>query len=113
MSMAQIDLPYGDGILSFEIDKGMLGEVVGPRLVETAPDAGAEIRYALERPIGSPPLTELVRHGQKVAIVIDDITRQTPTHLILPPVLHCLERAGIEKEAISIVFALGTHRPMT
>ena len=113
MSMAQIDLPYGDGILSFEIDKGMLGEVVAPRLVETAPDAGAEIRYAMERPIGSPPLSELVRHGQKIALIIDDITRQTPTHLILPPILHRLERAGIEKEAISIVFALGTHRPMT
>lgn len=113
MSMAQIDLPYGDGTLSFEIDKGVLGEVVGPRLVETAPDAGAAIRSALERPIGSPPLAELVRHGQKIAIVIDDITRQTPTNLILPPILHCLERAGIEKKAISIVFALGTHRPMT
>jgi len=111
--MAQIDLPYGNGTLSFEIDKGMLGEVVEPRLVETAPDAEAEICYALEKPIGTPPLTELVRPGQKVAIVIDDITRQTPTHLILPPILHCLERAGIEKEDISIVFALGTHRPMT
>jgi len=72
MSKAQIDLPYGDGTLSFEIDKDLLGEVVGPRLVETAPDAGAEIRYALERPIGSPPLTELVRPGQKVALIIDD-----------------------------------------
>ena len=113
MSMAQIDLPYGDGILSFEMVQGTLGEIVGPRLVEAAPDAETEIRYALERPIGSPPLTELVRRGQKVAIVIDDITRQTPTHLLLPPVLHCLESAGIEKEAISIVIALGTHRPMT
>lgn len=113
MSMTQIDLPYGDGILSFEIDKGVLGEVVAPRLVKTAPDADAEIRYALERPIGSPPLSDLVHHGQKIAIVIDDITRQTPTQLILPPILHCLKVAGIEQEAVKIVVALGTHRPMT
>lgn len=111
--MPKINLSYGDGILSFEIDDGVLGEVVSPRSVEAASDAKSLIRNALKRPIGSPSIDQLVHPGQKVAVIIDDITRRTPTHLMLPEILSCLLSAGVEKQSITIVIALGTHRPMT
>ena len=48
----------------------------------------------------------------QVAVVIDDATRPTPIHLMLPPILRELEQAGLAKKQIKIVIALGTHRPM-
>ena len=59
------------------------------------------------------PLRELARPGQSVAILLDDCTRKTPTAQILPSVLAELAAAGVPPQQITIVVALGTHRPMT
>ena len=111
--MPRVDLPYGDGILSVEIDEDALGEIVRPQPVEIPSKPEAVIYHALDIPIGTPPLIEMVRPGQNTAIIIDDITRRTPIHLMLPPVLDYLEKSGVQKTSVSIVIALGTHRPMT
>jgi nickel-dependent lactate racemase len=44
---------------------------------------------------------------------VDDCTRKTPTAQILPYVLEALQSAGVHPQQITIVVALGTHRPMT
>jgi nickel-dependent lactate racemase len=49
----------------------------------------------------------------KVAIVIDDDSRPTPVGQILPAVVAHLETSGILSGKISVVPALGLHRPMT
>jgi len=98
--------------------------VARPQERPPAPDPLACLRQALACPIGSPTLSELVpqvaaaRNDNqvstlKVAILIDDATRCTPAHLILPLLLESLEQAGVLPAHISIVIALGTHRPMT
>ena len=111
--MTQIDLPYGHETLQVNIPAALLGEVVSPKPVPAAADPEAIIRAALDQPIGTPPLEQMVQPGQKVAVIIDDITRETPTHLMLPPLLERLRSAGLTRDAIRIVIALGTHRPMT
>lgn len=111
--MAQIELPFGRGTLRVDIPDAVLGEVVSPRPVEAAVDAGALIETALDSPIGSPRLEQIVQPGQKVAVIIDDNTRETPIHLMLPHVLERLAAVAIRREDIRIVMALGTHRPMT
>ncbi len=68
------------------------------------------VEAALDRPIGTPKLEDLVRAGETIAIVTSDITRPLPSKLVLPPILKRLEAAGIKDEDISIVFALGAHR---
>ena len=55
-----------------------------------APDPDRCIRSALAHPIGTPVLSERVRPGDRVAVIVDDITRATPVHAILPPVLESL-----------------------
>lgn len=47
------------------------------------PDA---VSWALAYPIGSAPLHQLARPGQKIAIVTSDITRPLPSYQILPGV---------------------------
>ena len=111
--MTTITLPFGESLLKIEVPKGMFGEVVSPRLIEEVADPEVVIHEALDQPIGTAPLEQIVRPGQRVAVVIDDITRETPTHLMLPPLLERLTSVGVPRTDIKLVVALGTHRPMT
>ena len=111
--MSTVEIPFGGGTVSVNIAEDCLGEIVSPRSVTPASNPVTAIKKSLARPIGTPPLSGLLHSGQKVAVVIDDITRKTPTRLMLPPVLDRLTSAGIAATDIAIVIALGTHRPMT
>ncbi len=58
-------------------------------------------------------MRDLAQQGQRVAILVDDCTRKTPVAQILPHVLAELQAAGIPPRQITVVVALGTHRPLT
>lgn len=72
-----------------------------------------EVERALADPIESARLGRIVKPGEKVAIVSSDITRPIPTWEVLPPVLDELYAAGVAKEDVSLVLALGSHRKHT
>jgi nickel-dependent lactate racemase len=108
-----IRIPYGSQTISASIPRANYVETISPRLVRPPGDEEALIQAALDHPIGSPRLEELVRPGDRVAVVVDDYTRPTPADRILPHVLDRLHRAGVPKDQVVIVFALGTHRAMT
>lgn len=75
-------------------------------------DVGATVIEALRNPIGTPPLKEIVKPGETVCLAVSDITRAwVRNDLILPPLLNELNAAGVPDENISIVIALGSHRP--
>lgn len=93
-------------------DEAVLG-VLEPNDVPVGLTGQAEVRRALAQPIGTPRLREIVRPGEKVAIVTSDITRPMPTWTVLPPVLEELYGAGVRPEDITLVFALGSHRKHT
>jgi lactate racemase len=105
----RIKLPYGKTqlVLELEKDEGQFS-LLEPRRTSFDP-----IRMAMAAPIGSQQLHALVRPGQSVAIITSDVTRPCPSHLMLPPVLEELNRTGIKDEEITVVFALGSHRPHT
>ena len=71
------------------------------------------VSWALAHPIGSAPLHQLARPGQRITIVTSDITRPLPSYQILPGVLDELYRAGVRPEDITVVLALGSHRRHT
>lgn len=68
---------------------------------------------ALRDPIGTPTLSELSRGKGKVLIVVDDNSRPTPVSRFIHCILDELLDAGILERQITIMAALGTHRPMT
>jgi lactate racemase len=72
-----------------------------------------KVTKALDRPIGSDALESHLKKGQRVAVIVDDLTRPTPISVMLPQVLNRVHRAGVGVEDVDIVIALGTHRPMT
>jgi len=113
-----IDLPYGSDQIRVTVPDAdgsrplTFVDVISPRSVTPIEDEDAAIKRALDAPIGSPRLGELIRPGQRVAVVVDDYTRPTPVARILPHMLARLHGAGVSEEQITIVFALGTHRAM-
>ena len=107
----RIKLAYGKTGLPIELDDSLNVTVVEPAFVPALPDPEAGVRAALARPIGSPPLRDLVRPGMRVGVVFSDITRPAPNPLLLGAVLEVLD--GVPGAEIVLFNALGTHRPNT
>jgi len=106
-------LPYGKSEVCVRVPtRNFLGSIE-PKEKPGAQDPQAEIQRALKEPLGSKKLGEIVKPESKVAIVVDDVTRPAPSQLMIPPVLDELNAAGVKDENITIIFACGTHRPVT
>ena len=112
-SRVAIEIPYGEVTRAFRVPADNLLGVYSPQAVPVVPDPAAEVARALAAPIGAPTLVELARGRRSVVIVADDNTRPTPTDVIVPLLLAALNAAGVPDDAIRVVIALGTHRPMT
>jgi nickel-dependent lactate racemase len=106
-------VPYGKGELIFDLPPGMNGTLVKSKPVPSLPDPAAAVAEALANPVASSPLRELARSGDRVCIVFTDITRASPDHLLIPPVLRELEAAGVRDEDITLLCGIGMHRPST
>lgn len=104
---------YGNETRTFQVpDRNLLCEVTQNQ-VEVASTGAEAVREALKSPIGTKRLGELVRPGQKIAVITSDITRPCPSHVILPELLRELSEAQVRDEDITVVFALGSHRVHT
>ena len=108
-SLISVAMPYGQGA----IDLSLEADLILPRLQTPVADEEAAIVQALENPIGAAPLARIVRPGERVVIIVNDITRLARTDLMLPPLVAALNRAGIPDADILVVFALGNHRRQT
>lgn len=90
-----IDLP-NSGSLEVVLPEELTGAGIG------------EIENALDHPIGR-SLDDL--SGRSASILVSDITRPSPSHILLPPLVKRLREIRVSD--INVVFGLGTHRQMT
>jgi nickel-dependent lactate racemase len=81
------------------------------RLQET--DVEELTRNALNNPVRSRPLKKRISPSDTVAILIEDQTRASPKKTILRTLLEELDRTGVPRKNISVIVALGTHRPLS
>ena len=107
----KIRLAYGKTGLEVNLPEGWKVDVVRPKHAEALADQAGAVRDALRRPIGSPPLRELVKVSDTVGIVCNDITRPTPYQTILPALL--AELSHVPDDRITLLIATGTHRANT
>jgi nickel-dependent lactate racemase len=107
----RVRLAYGEDGLSVDLPADRT-TVVEPVYVPGATDQRDVLRDALRRPVGGPPLRELARRGQKVAISMCDGTRAQPRHLMIPAVLEELDGI-VDLDDVVILVATGTHRGNT
>jgi lactate racemase len=104
----------------FRLQKFPLGSrvIYPPDSLPPVPDVTGEIRDALENPLHSEPLRELLRPGMRLTVAFDDISlplppMQTPDvrQRVLEQVLELAARQGVED--VELLVANSLHRRMT
>ncbi len=108
--MVDVWLPYGKTEVCARIPTRNYLGAIEPKEKPGVADARAEVERALREPIGTKRLNEIAKPGKTAAIVVDDATRATPSHLMIPPLLDELTKAGVKEKDITVIFACGTHR---
>lgn len=106
-------IPYSKSHLDFTLLPGMQADIAVSQPAEAIQDVPKAIQKALENPIGTPPLKNIAKPGDRVCIVFTDITRSSPDHLLVPALLKELEQAGVRDEDITLLCGIGMHRPST
>jgi nickel-dependent lactate racemase len=109
----QVSIHYGKQKLSLRLKPEAMKYELFPAGISPVKNVRDEVVRALTNPIQSDELKRIVRKGHRVVLLADDITRLTPTREIIPVVLDELNAGGIPDSDITLVIALGTHRPMT
>lgn len=108
--MVDVWLPYGKTEICARIPtRNYLGSIE-PKEKPAVADAKAEIERALKNPIGTRPLADIAKKGNRVVVVADDHTRSTQSHLMISPILNELNTVGVKDEDITVIFACGSHR---
>lgn len=104
-------LAYGKRGLQVELADDLNITAVEPLSAPAYEDQHQAVLDALEQPIESKGLHERVGATDTVAVVVNDITRHTPTPLLLSAIRTAL--AHVPPENIKILVATGTHRTNT
>ncbi|MBP1703487.1 MAG: hypothetical protein H6Q38_2594, partial [Chloroflexi bacterium] len=113
MTSQKYQVPYSKSTLEFSIPSSMQATLAVSRPTRPVENVKSAILDALAHPIGSKPLRELLKSGDRVCIVFTDITRSSPDHLLVPAILNELELAGVRDEEITLLCGTGMHRPST
>jgi nickel-dependent lactate racemase len=106
----KLRLDYGSDGLHVDVPDAHL-TIIEPIFRPPAPDPQGALRDAMRAPIGRPPVRELVRAGQKIAISVCDITRAQPRREMLDALFS--ELPDVRMEDVTVLIATGTHRVNT
>jgi nickel-dependent lactate racemase len=106
----KVNLAYGQGHLPVELPDDRT-TVIAPTHTPGLADERAAVLAALDQPIGTRPLREWIKPGNRVCILFTDITRATPNDRLIPWLLDYLR--DVPREQITLLNQLGTHRPNT
>ncbi|MFH1683842.1 MAG: nickel-dependent lactate racemase [Candidatus Margulisiibacteriota bacterium] len=107
--MKDFELKYGLEKVTISVpDEDIIGILAGKHMAPIPAPKDA-VRAALQGPIKSPPLSKIVKKGEKIALVVSDYTRATKADIFLPVLVDHLNELGIPDSDIFIVFANGTH----
>ena len=85
MPAHSISLPYGKEQIALQVPDENLVGVFWPAEIKACADPQQEIERALDQPLGTARIEQIVSAGEKVLILVDDYTRGTPVpHLSQP-----------------------------
>lgn len=111
MSEKEFTLRYGKGDVSFRIPSGQLLYELEGRNLKPPEDLAAAYLHALDHPIDCPPLREIIKPGDRVALTVSDVTRGWQKNAdTLPLLIDTLNQAGVPDDNITVIIAVGAHR---
>ena len=107
----RVEVAFGRGSVSVSADPDLAEwEVIRPSFEGAIPDPKSRFREAVENPVASDPLGELVSPRDNVVIVTSDGTRPVPNRQLIPWILEALPARG---DQVSVLLGNGTHRANT
>ncbi len=98
-----IEIPFPDEQMT------VIEPDMGPRLANPK----QSLLQALDQPVGSAPLAELIHPKANISILLSDMTRKAGIKELLPALLSYIHKHGADKNRITLITALGIHRTMT
>lgn len=107
----KLTLAYGSSGLRIELPAERT-TVVRPRHREPVTEPLKTVQGALRQPVAGPPIREIARRGQRIAISVCDITRAQPRAVMLEAILSELDGI-VRPEDVTVIVATGTHRANT
>ena len=110
--MKEYSFAYGKGAVSVPLDERQVLGVLHGKAVAPLPDIRKALWESLDDPIDSAPLRALAAPGQKIALVVSDVTRLWMRQDLVVPHLtaYLTEVCGVSPDDVTIVVANGTHR---
>lgn len=111
--MTTIRVPYGNGFQEAFIDNKYTVETIDIGSKDKYYDEEKMLKEALDNPINSEKLEDMVKKDDKILIVINDHTRPGPTKMIVNEMMERFKSIEIPKENIKFIVATGSHRATT
>lgn len=102
---------YGDNELNLELPDSW--DINLFKMKDAQELSQNDIENSILNPIGTVNLRKIASGKKNAVIVVEDISRPTKTEKILKIVLRELNKAGIRDNKITLIYALGAHRPMS
>ena len=110
--MSEINLGYGRAPVPFAYDEARF-RVLEAEAESARPLTDVEIGAAIDAPVDSPALEEVVSPGESVLIVVSDATRATGSAQVVNLLVRRLIESGVSPIDINIIVATGLHRAAT
>ena len=113
MALKEFTFGIGDTFQTVSLPEEHISDVMEGKHIPAVNVKDATIE-CMRHPIGSAPLQEKVQTGDKVCLVVADVTRTwNKSSQFLVYILDELNLGGVPDNDIYIVFAQGSHRPQT
>lgn len=112
--MAEFKLPYYKEHMNLNLPDELVNGVLLSKTESYIPKLSESelVKEALQHPIGSAPLCDLVIGKKHVVIISSDHTRPVPSHITMPILLEEIRKNNKDIK-VSILIATGMHRPTT
>lgn len=111
--MARISVPYGRTVQEAYISDDIELQVIDVDVPKVTTPAEQLLKEAMDNPIGSDRVENLVKKEDQVLIVVNDHTRPGPNQAIVKELMTRLAAAGVPDENIRFIIATGSHRAST
>jgi nickel-dependent lactate racemase len=112
--MGKIKIPYSKKFLDIEIPDNNLAAILESKAHDYKANGTQQeiVNRALDNPIGSATLEELVKGKKNMVIITSDHTRPVPSKVTMPILLERIRKVNPDVD-IKILIATGFHRPTT
>jgi nickel-dependent lactate racemase len=108
--LVELWIPYGDVEVSVKVQEENLAWSVDPRQAG-AKDSLGIVRTAISSPLGSPKLSDLVKPGARLGLLVGGLPSRLPMTGVLQLILEEASMAGISPGDVKVIIATGPYAP--